>query len=67
MEGDIAKIPVMLDFVEPPGRNTQRALFTISASMDPDEFLSNIALVKCEALKGVVVERYWRENEDAGR
>lgn len=67
MEGDIAKIPVMLDFVEPPGRNTQRALFTISASMDPDEFLSNIALVKCEALKGVVVERYWRVNEDASR
>ncbi len=64
VEGDIAKIPVLLDFAEPPAHNTQRALFTISASTDPDEFLSHIALVKDEALANMVVERFWRVNED---
>ena len=64
VEGDITKIPVVLDFAQPPARNTRRALFTVSASTDVDAFLSKIAIVKGEALAGMVVERSWRVNED---
>jgi hypothetical protein len=66
VEGDIAQIPVMLDFDEPPARNTERALFTFTGE-NPESFLSSVSIVKGEALKGVVVERYWRVNEDASR
>ena len=59
--------PVVLDFANPPARNTERALFTISADMDPDSFLSKIAIVKGGALSGMVVERSWRVNEDGSR
>lgn len=63
VEGDIAQIPVMLDFDEPPARNTERALFTF-AGENPESFLSSVSIVKGEALKGMVVERYWRVNEN---
>ena len=64
VEGDIVKIPVVLDFAQPPVRNTRRALFTVSASTDVDAFLSKIAIVKGESLAGMVMERSWRVNED---
>ena len=63
VEGDIAQIPVMLDFDEPPARNTERALFTF-AGENPESFLSSVSIVKGEALKGMVVERSWRVNEN---
>ena len=65
--GDVVKIPVVLDFENPPARNTERALFTISASADEDLFLSKIAIVKGEALAGMAMERSWRVNEDGSR
>ena len=67
VEGDVVKIPVVLDFANPPARNTERALFTISASADEDLFLSKIAIVKGEALAGMSMERSWRVNEDGSR
>lgn len=65
--GDVTKIPVVLDCTLPPERNTQHALFTISSSMNPDTFLSNLTIVKGEALAGMVIERSWRVNEDGSR
>ena len=62
--GDVTKIPVVLDCTQPPALNTERALFTISADMDQDTFLANLAIVKGEALAGMVIERSWRVNED---
>ena len=67
VEGDVVKIPVVLDFANPPARNTERALFTISENMDQDLFLSKIAIVKGEALSGMAMERSWRVNEDGSR
>ena len=67
VEGDVVKIPVVLDFANPPARNTERALFTISASADEDLFLSKIAIVKGEALSGMAMERSWRVNNDGSR
>jgi hypothetical protein len=64
VEGDIVKIPVVLDFAQPPVRNTQSALFTVPASTDVDTFLSKIDIVKGESLADMVVERYWRVNEN---
>ena len=67
VEGDVVKIPVVLDFANPPARNTERALFTISENTDQDLFLSKIAIVKGEALAGMSMERSWRVNEDGSR
>ena len=67
VEGDVVKIPVVLDFANPPARDTERALFTISENTDQDLFLSKIAIVKGEALSGMAMERSWRVNEDGSR
>ena len=67
VEGDVVKIPVVLDFANPPARDTERALFTISENTDQDLFLSKIAIVKGEALAGMAMERSWRVNEDGSR